>query len=165
MKAVKASYGAIVTALNDIHQNTHEPEALLSKALSKQSTVAAIYMLDYVLPQLAKLSRTLQTEHLDWSVISSLVDATLHTLDDTVLPSANWVLKLLDKRDHQEEAAGIKVTLADTITFREQAAKPFIAHLKDNISSHFTSSSDIVSALCIFDPRKTPKVDSPDLPQ
>ena len=45
MKAVKASYGAIVTALNDIHQNTHEPEALgLSKALSKQSTVSCSYI-------------------------------------------------------------------------------------------------------------------------
>ena len=62
MKAVKASYGVIVTALNDIHQNTHEPEALdlsIHVALSKQSTVAAIFMLDYVLPQVAKLSRTL----------------------------------------------------------------------------------------------------------
>ena len=166
MKAVKASYGAIVTAVNVIHQNTYEPEALgLSKALSKQSTVAAICMLDYVLPQVAKLSRTLQTEHLDLSVISSLVDATLHTLDATVLPSANWLLELLDKREHLEEAAGIKVTLADIITFQEQAAKPFIAHLNENISSRFTSSSDIVSALSIFDTRKAPKVDSPDLPQ
>ena len=122
-------------------------------------------MLDNVLPQVAKLSRTLQTEHLDLSVKSSIVDATLHTLDDTVLPSANWVLELLDKREHlEEEAAGIKVTLADIITFQEQAAKPFIAHLKENISSHFTSSRDIVSALSIFDPRKAPKVDSPDLP-
>ena len=111
------------------------------------------------------MSRTLQTEHLDLSVISSLVDATLHTLDDTVLPSANWVLELLDKREHLEEAAGIKVTLADIITFQEQAAKPFIAHLKENISSRFTSSSDIVSALSIFDPRKAPKVDSLDLRQ
>ena len=103
------------------------PEAL---GLSKQSTVAAIHMLDYGLPQVAKLSRTLQTEHLDLSVISNLVDVTLHTLDDTVLPSANWVLELLDKREHLAEAAGIKATLADIITFREQAAKPFIAHLK-----------------------------------
>ena len=137
-KTVKASYGTIVTALNDIHQNTHEPEALdLSKAFSKQSTVAAIYMLDYVLPQVAKLSRTLQTEHLDLSVISSLVDATLHTLGDTVLQSANWVLELLDKREHLEEAARIKVTLADIITFQEKAAKPLIARLKENISSRF----------------------------
>ena len=72
VKAVKASYGAIVATLNDIHENTREPEALgLSKALSKQSTVTAMYMLDYVLPQVAKLSRTLQTEHLDLSMISS----------------------------------------------------------------------------------------------
>ena len=96
-------------------------------------------------------------------MISSLVDATLHTLDDTVLLSANWVLELLDKHEHLKEAAGIKVTLA--LTFQEQAAKPFIAHLKENISSRFTSSSDIVSALSIFDPRKAPKVNSPDLPQ
>ena len=44
-------------------------------------------------------------------------------------------------------------------------AKPFIAHLKENISSRFTSSSDIVSVLSIFNPRKAPKVYSPALPQ
>ena len=166
VKAVKAGYVAIVNALNDIHENTHEPEALgLSKAFSRQSTVAAIYMLDYVLPQVAKLSRTLQTEHLDLSIISSLVDATLNTLDDTILPSANWVLELLDECGHLEEAAEIRVTLADITTFQDRVAKPFIAHLKENISSRFASSGDIVSALSIFDPRKAPKVGSPDLPQ
>ena len=166
VKAVKASYGAIVIALNDIYENTHEPESLgLSKALSKQSTIVAIYMLDYALPQVAKLSRTLQAEHLDLSVISSLVDATLHTLDDAVLTSANWVQELLDEQENLEEAAGIKVTLADITTFQEKVTKPFIAHLKENVSSRFASSSDIVSALSIFDPRKAPKVDSPDLPQ
>ena len=91
VRAIKASYGAIVTALNDIHESTHEPEALgLSNALSKPSTVTAMYKnIDYVLPQVAKLSKTLQTEHLNLSMISSLVDATLNTLDDTVSPSAN----------------------------------------------------------------------------
>ena len=66
IKAVKASYGAVVTALNDIHENTHEPEALgLGKVLTKQNTVAAMYMLyNYILPQVAKLSRPLQTEQL-----------------------------------------------------------------------------------------------------
>ena len=53
-------------------------------------------MLDYVLPQVAKLSRTLQVEHLDLSTISSLVNATLHTLNDSILPSVNWVLELLN---------------------------------------------------------------------
>ena len=49
VKAVKASYAAIVVALDNIHENTREPEALgLSKSLSKHSTVAAMYMLDYI---------------------------------------------------------------------------------------------------------------------
>ena len=166
VKAVKASYAAIVTALNHIHKNSHEPEALgLSKALSKQSTVAVIYMLDYVLPQVAKLSRTLQTEHLDLSILSSLVDATLSTLDDTVSPSAHWVLELLEECEHLEEATEIRVTLGEITTFQDQVAKPFIAHLKENISSRFASSGDIVSAMSIFDPRKIPKSGSPDLPQ
>ena len=56
----KTSYGATATALTNIHKSTHNPESPgLSKALFKQSTVAAIYMLDNVLPQVAKLNRTL----------------------------------------------------------------------------------------------------------
>ena len=98
VKGVKSSYAAIMAALDNIHETTHEPEALgLSRALGKHNTTAAIFLLDYTLPQVAKLSKTLQTENLDLSIISSLVDATLHTLDDAVLPAANWVMELLDK--------------------------------------------------------------------
>ena len=61
VKGVKASYAAIVTALDNIHECTHEPEALgLSKALSKEETTAAIFLLDYTLPQVAKLNKTLR---------------------------------------------------------------------------------------------------------
>jgi len=96
--------------------------------------------------------------------MSSLVGATLHTLDDSVLPSANWVLELLDDCKQLEETAGVIVTLSEIKTFQEQATKPFIAHLKENISSRFSSSSDVVSAMSIFDPKKVPKPDSFDLP-
>ena len=45
VKTVKASYGAIVMALNNIFETTHEPEALgISKVLSKKSTVAAMFL-------------------------------------------------------------------------------------------------------------------------
>ena len=157
MRAIKASYGAIVTALDDIHESTREPEAFgFSNAFSKPSTVAAMYMLDYVLPQVTKLSKTLQTEHFDLSMVSILVDATLNTLDDTVLPSANWVLELLDDCECLQEVARIKITMDDITTFQDQATKPFIAQLKENISSRFASSSEVVSAMTIFDPRKAP---------
>ena len=64
----------------------------------------AIYLLDFTLPQVAKLSEALQTEQLDLSLISSLVDATVQSLDDAVLPGANWVLELLDNIDDLKTA-------------------------------------------------------------
>ena len=75
------------------------------------------------------------------------------------------MLELLDDHEQLEEATGIIVTLADITTFQEQVIKPFIAQLKENISSHFSSSNDVVSAMSIFDPKKAPKADSqtPDL--
>ena len=86
MRAVKANYSASITSLDHIYNESHEPEALgIKKALCKKSTIAAIHLLDYVLPQVAKLSRALQTENLDLSIISSLLDATLHSIDDAVL--------------------------------------------------------------------------------
>ena len=46
VKAVKASYAAIIVALANIHVSTYEPEALrLSRALSEQTTATAMYML------------------------------------------------------------------------------------------------------------------------
>jgi len=64
VRATRVGYEVIVT-LNSFYEN-HDPETLgPSKTHIKQSTVGALYMLDYVLPQVAKLSRTLLTEHLD----------------------------------------------------------------------------------------------------
>ena len=100
VKPVKASYSTIVLALENIYETSHEPEALgLSKAICSHSTIASMYLLDYILPQVAKLSRALQTKHLDFSLICSLVDATLLNLLHAILPSANWVLQLQDARE------------------------------------------------------------------
>ena len=111
---VKKCFGAIVSTLEMIYEVSHEPEAFgISKILTKQSTLFAIYLLDFVLPQVSKLSKCLQTEKLDLSVISGIVDATLHTLEDAVLPAANWVLQLLDIKDEMETTIGIKFNCLD----------------------------------------------------
>ena len=39
--------------------------------------------------------------------------------------------------------AWITVTQTVTMTFQEEVAKPFVTHLKENISSRFASSSNI----------------------
>ena len=117
-----------------------------------------MYLLDYALPQVAKLSRALQAERIDLTAITPLVDATLNTLDVT-LPAANWVLELMDAKDEIEEATDIKIATESITTFQERVAKPFVTMLKANISSRFVSQ-DIVSSFSIFDP---PAADSSDL--
>jgi len=87
------------------------------------------------------------------------VEATLHTVDDALNPAANWVLVLRDIEDSLEEATSIKITIDDIKSIQDNVGKPFVSTLKANISSHFCSQ-DVVSAFSIFDPRKTPSVDS-----
>ena len=165
VKAVKSSYSAIVITIGQIYEMTHEPEALgIHGALCKLSTIAAIYLLDFTLPQVAKLSKALQTEQLDLSLISSLVDATVQSLDDAVLPGANWVLELLDNIDDLKTATKVTIDADKILSFQNTIAKPFVADLKANITSRFASSNAVVSALSIFDPRKVPKQDSVSLP-
>ena len=116
MRVVKASYSAIITALDYIYSESHEPEALgIKKVICKKSTIAAIYLLDYVLPQVTKLSRALQTENLDLSMISSLLDATLHSIDDAVL-------ELLEAAQDLETAIEEQITQEYISTFQEKIA-------------------------------------------
>ena len=101
---------------------------------------------------MAKLSRALQTENLDLSMISSLLDATLHSIDDAVLSSSNWVLELLEAAQDLETAIEEQITQEDISTFQEKICQCFIHQLRD-ITSRYTSS-DVVSSFSIFDPRK-----------
>ena len=80
-----------------------------------------MYLLDYILPEVAKLSRALQTKHLDLSLISSVVIATLSSLGDAILPSANWVLQLQDARVELKAATGIEVTHLDICSLNENS--------------------------------------------
>ena len=72
---------------------------------------------------MAELSKTLQAESLDLTVTSYLAESTLHSLDDAMLPAANWVLDLLDSQPDLAEATVTKVTTADISSFREVTAK------------------------------------------
>ena len=96
------------------------------------------------------------------SAIANLVDATLHVLDDAVLPAANWILELLNTWEALEAVTDTTVTMEDISSFQERVAKPFVRDLKSNISSRF-ASQDVVSCFSIFDPNKVPNLDSSDL--
>ena len=156
VSTVKKCYVAIVPALETIYQESHEPEALgISKILSKPSTLIAIHLLDYILPEVSKLSKSLQTEKLDLSIISSLVDATLHTLEDVLQPAAKWVLDLQEVKEEMDITVGINFNSDDVASFQSRVTEPFYTKLKENIANRFVSQ-DVVSCFSIFDPKKTP---------
>ena len=91
----------------NIYETSHEPEAFgLSKALSSLSTIAAEYLL-------SKPSRAIQSNHLDLSLNSSLLEATLNKLDNAILSSENWVLQLQDTREELKAATGIDLIHLD----------------------------------------------------
>ena len=104
--------------------------------LKKESTIEAIYLLDYTPPQVAKLSETLDMENFDLSVVSSLLDATHQALDDAVLlhVAANWVLELFDDCVNLEQAIGTKISHEDIESFQVEVTKPFISHLRATFS-------------------------------
>ena len=134
-----------MSALETIYQESHEPEALgISKILSKPSTLFAIYLLDYILPEVSKLSKSLQTEKLDLSIISSLVDATLHTLEDVLQPAAKWMLDLQEVKEEMAITVGINFNSDDVASFRSRVTEPFYTKLKENFANRFISQ-DVVS--------------------
>ena len=67
------------------------------------------------------------------------------------------------KLKSRKKTAGIEISPEDINTFLKNVVEPFIVHLRENISSRFASSSDVVSAMSIFDPKKMPSVESLDL--
>ena len=73
-----------------------------------------MYLLDYVLSQLAKLSKALPTENLDLSAVSSVVEATIESIDNAVLyTSSQLVLELLEDCDDFQTATEVMVTQQD----------------------------------------------------
>ena len=67
-------------------------------------------------------------------------------------------------KESLEEAMGVNITTTDIQTFQNSVGNHFVSTLKGNISSRFCSQ-DIVSAFSIFDPKKTPSVDTSEYQQ
>ena len=117
---------AIIAELEQIYKDSHEPEAIgINKFLMKPNIFVAHLPLDFVLLQVSKLRKCLQTEKLDLYVISSLFDATLHTLDDVLLPAANWVLELQHIQDQMKSSLSLSYRYKDIMKFQNEITRPF----------------------------------------
>ena len=75
------------------------------------------------------MSKSLPTEKLDLSIISSLVDATLHTLEDVLQPAAKWVLDLQEVKEEMDITVGINFNSDDVASFQSRVTEPFYTKL------------------------------------
>jgi len=66
------------------------------------------------------------------------VEATLHSIDDTMTPTADWVLALRDMEKSLEEKILVKITVDDIKAFQDNVGIPFVSTLKANISIWLT---------------------------
>jgi len=58
------------------------------------------------------------------TIVSSLVEATLHSIDDALIPAANWVLALQDMEKSSGETTSVKITVDDIKTMSEYLLVP-----------------------------------------
>ena len=120
VKAVKASFSALVATLESNYENFREPEALgISKALTKFSTIAATFLLDYTLLITSQLNKALQTKNIDFSMVSTLVEATFKSLEDAVTPASNWVLELIECSEDIQKATGQTIDTSKIKQFQD----------------------------------------------
>ena len=75
-------------------------------------------------------SRAVQSNHLDLSLNSSLVEASLNKLDNAILSSENWVLQLEDTREELKAATCIDLIHLDICTFQKVYGKSVIGLIK-----------------------------------
>ena len=97
---------------------------------------------------MAKLSRVLHTKHLDLSPISSLVDATLNSLDDAILPSANWVLQLQDAREEFKAATVLKSLIYIHALLHAHFKKEWASLLSDSSKITYPAGLDPPQKMC-----------------
>ena len=77
------------------------------------------------------MSKCLQSQNLDLTIIPSLVDATVHTLEDVIQPAANWILELQEVIDEMESTIGIKL-ITEGITDFQLSSEAFFMLLKES---------------------------------
>ena len=72
-------------------------------------------------------------------------------------------MQLIDACDELETDTGVKITTDDIGQFQERVGNCFIDKLKNNVTSRFSTSKEIITAFSIFEPKGVPKLGTTEL--
>ena len=73
------------------------------------------------------------------TLVSSLVDATLQSMDDVLDPAAQWMLDLQEVKEEMRNEVSINFSIGDVESFQSRVTEPFYIKLKENTQNRFTS--------------------------
>lgn len=157
VRAVRLSLPALVSTFEEIYDETGD--AIL---LTKYKTVACIYMLCDVLHTVAALQASLQAKDIDLASVPAMVDSTTKRLMElkTNVNTSTWFKNhsSVFTDDAQLEAKNIVVTEEEKNLFLHKVYRPCVQSIVDHINRRM-ESTDLISAMSIFDPRHLPTED------
>ena len=161
VEALRRSLVSVLTSLDREASERSEPTASgLLNFMKKYNFVAALSLFADVLPHLSKLSRTLQSSSLDFSILEPVVNSCINSIEHQV----NNPGKYFSEIDHlilTLNEANHPISMPDNIKskFNREVRIPYLTKLIQNLKDRFPSV-EILSAFSIFNPAELPQTEA-----
>ena len=128
--------------------------------MKKYFFVAALSLLADVLPHVCKLSRTLQSSSLDFSILNPVKDSCINNIQRQITTPGKYFSEVDDLIDLLKEGQHtINVTDGIKNQFETQVRKPYLEKLIENLNNRFPRV-ELLSAFSIFNPSELPESES-----
>ena len=156
VEAMKQQYCGVIQTLQELDSKHNDATAAgLLKKMKNAKFIGALYILAEVLPVLSSLSRTFQRSNINFSLIQPQIKATKQHLNKIVEDDIP-----MDKLQADVDSftnLGCDITFPPTSYQQMQSlTRKYVAALSHNNDQRFASSSNVISALSIFDPVNVP---------
>ncbi len=151
---------SVLTSLDREASERSEPTASgLFNFMRKYFFVASLSLFADVLPHLSKLSRTLQSSSLDFSILTPVVDSCILSIEK-LLQSPGKNLSEIDLLIARLDEAGFTVKAEENLrsNFDQQVRIPYISKLIENLKDRFPTMK-LISCFSIFTPSELPQTD------
>ena len=161
VEALRRSLSSVLVSLDREASERSNPTASGLLKFTKQFFfVAALSLFADVLPHLAKLSRTLQSSSLDFSILQPVVESCITNVEKQTQSPGKHFSELDDLLASLNEA-GHSINVEGNVKerFDEQVRKPYLAKLIENMNERFQAIG-VVSAFSIFNPSELPLMQS-----
>lgn len=156
VEAMKQQYCGVIQTLQELDSKHNDATAAgLLKKMKNAKFIGALYILAEILPVLSSLSLTFQRSNINFSLIQPQIKATKQRLNKIVEDEIP-----MDKLQADVDSftnLGCDITFPPTSYQQMQSlTRKYVAALSNNLDQRFASSSDVISALSIFDPVNVP---------